>query len=108
MHAKISKNLFSIFCFLCFLVVSGQKAIEVNYVNTPLKAVLADLEEKTGLLFSYSDERIADITITKTASPLEIDAFLDYLQSTTGLVLERIGKNQIIISSPNTESTVCG
>ena len=108
MHAKSSKILFSLCCFLNLLVLSGQETIAVNYTNTPLKTVLADLEEKTGLLFSYSDERIADITITKTATSLEIDAFLDYIRSTTGLVLERIGENQVIISSPNTESTVCG
>ncbi|MEM1258897.1 MAG: TonB-dependent receptor [Bacteroidota bacterium] len=108
MHAKSNKNLFSFLCFLYFLVVTGQENIAIDYNNTPLKTVLADLEEKTGLLFSYSDERIADVTITKTATSIEIDTLLDFISSKTGLLFERIGENQVIISLPNGKSTVCG
>lgn len=108
MHVK-NKTLFSFFFFfLCFLVVSGQEIISVDFSDTPLKTVLTDLEEQTGLLFSYSDELISGITVTKTATSIEIDMFLDFISSNTGLLFERIGENQIIVSSPNDKKTVCG
>ena len=51
----------------------GQESIAVNYMDTPLKNVLLDLEKKTGLLFSFSDEIIAGKTITKTDESINLE-----------------------------------
>jgi len=86
----------------------AQENIPVDYDKAELKQVLVDIEQKTGLLFSFSDELLANKTITLTAESITISELLNTLQATSGLVFERIGENQVIISLPNNRSSVCG
>ncbi|UJH67368.1 carboxypeptidase-like regulatory domain-containing protein [Allomuricauda sp. SCSIO 65647] len=102
-------RLLSLFFPLFFLVtVSAQQTVEVDYRDTPLKSVLLDLEQKTGLLFSFSDELVADKSITKKAKSIEVNELLSFLGKTTLLSFERIGENQVIISLPDNRISVCG
>ncbi|WP_435624573.1 TonB-dependent receptor [Flagellimonas sp.] len=108
MHAK-GNRLLVIFLLLLFgLSASAQQTVEVDYRDTPLKLVLQDLEQKTDLLFSFSDEIIADKSVTTTANSISIDELLVFLSGTTNLNFERIGENQIIISLPESKVSVCG
>ncbi|MEM7380567.1 MAG: TonB-dependent receptor [Bacteroidota bacterium] len=101
---------FSIFLllYLHFLPLMAQNSIEVAYENLPLKEVLVDVEGKTGLSFSYSDELIADKSVSIDPADLSIDALLKLLMQKTGLLFEKIGESQVIISEPKTETSVCG
>ncbi|WP_299537241.1 TonB-dependent receptor [Ulvibacterium sp.] len=108
MHANRSR-FFSLFFMLFSLsTVCAQQIIEVDYTNTPLKSVLLDLEQKTGLLFSFSDELIADRSVTKTNKSIHIDELLIFLGEATQLTFERIGEKQVIISVPGQALSICG
>ncbi|MEM8506596.1 MAG: TonB-dependent receptor [Bacteroidota bacterium] len=100
--------LFLFFVFLSVIIVSAQQTVQVDYRDTPLKTVLLDLEQKTGLLFSFSDELVADKSITKKARSIALDELLVFLRKTTLLNFERIGANQVIISAPDNRISVCG
>ncbi|WP_161435216.1 TonB-dependent receptor [Poritiphilus flavus] len=93
---------------LQFLPLKAQNSIEVGYENLFLKEVLADIEEKSGLSFSYSDELIANKRVTIKPSDLSLDSILNILADDTGLLFEKIGDRQVIISVPKTETLVCG
>ncbi|MEO0570610.1 MAG: carboxypeptidase-like regulatory domain-containing protein, partial [Bacteroidota bacterium] len=96
------------FALIHFFNAYGQEDLKINYRNTSLKSVLLDLEERTDFLFSYSDETVANKTVNKTADTIGIEELLQFLGSTTGLVFEQIGENQIIISRPDNRTSVCG
>ncbi|MEM9363065.1 MAG: TonB-dependent receptor [Bacteroidota bacterium] len=86
----------------------GQETIEVNYVNTPLKKVLLDIEKKTRVLFSFSDEIIAGKIITKIDESINLEELLVFLGDSTNLSFERIGTNQVIVSAPDRLVSICG
>ena len=108
MHANRSRFLSFLFLLFCLQVVYGQQTVSVDYSNTPLKSVLLDLEQKTGLIFSFSDELIAGKSITKTGNFQDLEELLFFLAESTQLTFESIGKKQVIISAPDQTVSVCG
>ncbi|UOY06533.1 carboxypeptidase-like regulatory domain-containing protein [Muricauda sp. SCSIO 64092] len=108
MFTNGNKLLSLFFSLFSLLTVSAQQTVQVAYRDTPLKLVLQDLEQKTGLLFSFSDELVADKSITKKAKSIKVDDLLTFLGKTTLLSFERIGENQVIVSVPNNRISVCG
>ena len=108
MHVRRIRFLLILFLSLAFVTLNGQEGIAVDYRKTPLKSVLIDLEQKTGLLFSYSDELITEKQVTLSSEIIEIDALLAFLSQSTGLTFEKIGDDQVIISLPDTRISVCG
>lgn len=108
MRVKYPPLFIQVFAFLLFTMAPGQELTRIHYSNTPLVEVLQDLEEKTGLLFSYSDELIAGKNITIKEPLMGLEALLKFLGGETGLKFERIGKNQVIVSAPRNKASVCG
>ncbi|MEM9077090.1 MAG: TonB-dependent receptor [Bacteroidota bacterium] len=108
MHAKQKKTWFLLLLFFSLSIGYGQETFEVNYVNTPLKSVISDIEKKTSSLFSFSDEIIAGKTITLTTESITLKELLIFMSQSTDLTFERIGTNQIIISAPDRSLSVCG
>ena len=100
------------FTFLFFLLQFswswGQNTVQTDYKDTPLKTVLTDIEQQTGLLFSYSDEVIANKTITLIKKSVGIDQLLALLTKKTRLIFEKLGADQVIVSAPKPLDTVCG
>ncbi|MEM8999862.1 MAG: TonB-dependent receptor [Bacteroidota bacterium] len=100
------------FLFLLFSLQSsllkGQTSVTVHYEKTPLKVVLDDIEAKTALRFSYSNELISGKTVTLETALRTVDVLLTQLSNNTKLVFEKIGDNQVIISLPHTKTSVCG
>ena len=103
-HRVLSVLLFMLACS----TAQGQLTINERYQEIPLKEVLNDLEPKTGLLFSYSDELIKGLKVTLILKNPEIEGLLQQLALATGLHFEKIGVNQVIISTLNVKQTVCG
>ena len=100
-------------CILGVLIVLlthagwAQEQLQWDYDEVPLAIVLQDIEQQSDLIFSYSDAVIADKKITLKKN-LTVTELLVYLQSTTGLLFEPIGENQVIISAPDPRISVCG
>ncbi|MEM9143837.1 MAG: carboxypeptidase-like regulatory domain-containing protein, partial [Bacteroidota bacterium] len=103
-------NRFFVFFVFSFYFgwVTAQETIQVNYRNTPLKKVLLDVEAKTPLLVSYSEELVSNYRISIQEENISLDDLFEFLEQETDLRFERIGQNQIIVSQPKTTSSVCG
>ena len=99
---------------LCLLLMFGslqvfsQKTISVDYQKKALKEVLADIEEKTDLLFSYSEEIIKNKTITLVNTAISEAQLLAELTSQTRLNFEKVSNTQIIITKRSGKIAVCG
>ncbi|MDE5421554.1 TonB-dependent receptor [Ancylomarina sp. DW003] len=103
----MKKLIFLAFIFITFSAFS-QETISVNYKLKPLKEVLTNVEEKTGFLFSYSEEVVKDKFITLINSSISRAQLLSELRNLTNLKFEKISDTQIIISVPSKEINVCG
>ncbi|MET1259047.1 TonB-dependent receptor [Flagellimonas sp. DF-77] len=107
MHDSLKRFLLTGMLLAIVFVAKAQDRYTFTYNDTPLAQVLQDVEARSDLLFSYSETVIAEYRIT-LSKELTINGLLAYLQSDTGLLFEPIRTNQIIISPPDTRSTVCG
>ncbi|NAS31125.1 TonB-dependent receptor plug domain-containing protein [Flavobacteriaceae bacterium R38] len=104
----MDKKLLWTLCFLWVgIIYSQDDEITVNYNNVPLKTVLTDLEQKTEIIFSFSEEVIEAKFIDLTLKA-PITDILKRLELLTGLVFEKISDQQVIISFPSNKITVCG
>jgi len=97
----------SLFIFTSFTVFS-QEAFSVNYKQSPLKEVLIDLENKTSLLFSYSEEVIKNKTISLVNTSITEKQLLKELNKQTKLNFDKIAASQVLISAPSTKINICG
>lgn len=100
------KKLVLLFLFIGTYAFSQQ--LSVNYKNTPLKAVILDLEAKTKYTFAYSENVIADKTVSLINPKTTLDAVLSTLSRQTNLAFEKITDSQILISLPQQQIDVCG
>ncbi len=91
--------------FLVTTLSFAQQNISVSYTNTPLKEVLMDIESKTSLLFSYSQDFIVSKTITLSQENITIDKLLPLLASQTHLIFEKVSAQQVIITP---KRNICG
>ncbi|GAA4279134.1 TonB-dependent receptor [Aquimarina mytili] len=82
-----------------------QEKLTVTYTNTPLKEVLLDIESKTGILFSYSQDVIASKTITISQQETSIDDLLPVLSIQSDLIFEKVSTKQVIITQ---KKVICG
>lgn len=108
MHVNILRLALLLLFWLGGQFLIAQTIIKVNYQNTPLKQVLEDLEPKTGLLFSYSDELVRDRSISLKMETSDVTALLNTIAKTANLNFEKIGANQVIISAVDNRISVCG
>ncbi|NKI31796.1 TonB-dependent receptor [Croceivirga thetidis] len=108
MHVKKLRFFLFVFLLVQGFVLHSQSVIKVDYKNVPLKQVLEDLEPQTGLLFSYSDELVRDRSISLKMETSDVAALLNILAKTANLNFERIGANQVIITSVKSNISVCG
>lgn len=88
--------------WLSFLSVKAQqpvtdKLIDVNYQKVPLKIVLDDITQKSGLQFSYNPKVIPlDSLITYQATQTKINALIDAIFHQAGIQYEFI-ENHIVL-----------
>ncbi|TMU54626.1 TonB-dependent receptor [Flagellimonas algicola] len=99
--------------FILFLFFSScywgvaQDKISADYSAVPLKEIIKDLESKSALYFSYSEDVIADKTVSIRFEHLETDQILELLTTETGLVFERVSDTDIIITLPTLSMDIC-
>ncbi len=91
--------LYSTFCF-------AQEELTVNYNREPLKTVLTDIQNKTGYLFSFSEDLISNSTITIPSKTLKVTDLIAILEVQTGLDFQTISEKKIIIKT--LKINVCG
>ncbi len=92
-----------VFLFVLWLPLLAQDA------PMPLRSVLAGLEKKYGVSFTYADQTISGLTLAPPATSLDLPAALAYLQQQTGLVFQQLDDRFITISRPATALIdVCG
>jgi hypothetical protein len=100
--------------FLClvgllfFMGVHAQERLGIQHVERPLKTVLQDIESQTGVLFSFSEEVIKNITVTIEESNISLTDAIALIAAQTGLLLERVSEKQIILKKKSTQISVCG
>ena len=107
MHVDRFRSILGVLVVLLSPTGWAQEQLQWDFDEAPLAIVLQDIEQRSDLIFSYSDAVIANKKITLKKN-LTVTALLAYLQSTTGLLFEPIGENQVIISAPDPRISVCG
>lgn len=100
------KNIICLLFGLLSFFTYAQQTFIVNYNQKPLKEVLIDVEEKSQLLFSYSEEVIKLKTITLVNNSINETQLLTELRNQTQLNFEKVSNNQIIITVPAID--ICG
>lgn len=95
----------SVIICLSSLNLFAQELHSVKYENEELSVVLTDIEAKTGIIFSFSQELVAQKKVTMVFDAINIDELLNEIANKTGLSFERISDRQIVITQ-NME--VCG
>lgn len=91
---------------LLFLTLSSASAQLVKAHPVPLTNVLAQLEQKHGVTFSYLDQTVSRIDIAPPPEHLSIEKKIAYLRQLTGLTFAFQDATHIAISAPKAEPTL--
>lgn len=102
------KNILLIAFLLLCPLLQGQKTIEASYSGLPLKTVLEDLESKTEIVFSYSEQLIKNLQVTIASGKYTISEIMARISEQTGLVLEVLSAGQIIVRKQGQSKDLCG
>lgn len=86
----------------------AQELIGISHTQSPLRVVLQDIESKTGVIFSFSEEVIKNISVTIEQPSITLNQALTLIAEQTGLILERISDKQIILRRKFVKISVCG
>ncbi len=80
--------------------------IELEYDATSLEEVINQLESRYGLLFSYKEEDIQNISITYRAAGEDLNTFLTNILQNTTLSFEILDDNYVLLTSkkPSTDT----
>ena len=92
---------------LWFLGAKAQQ-MDLKHNNSPLKEVIQDIESKTGLLFSFSEAVIENISLSIERSNISLTEVLTLISQRTGLILEQVSPKQIIVRRNTQKTTFCG
>ncbi len=94
----------SIFFLFFFTFGMGQPAS-----RTPLKKILANLENRYRITFSYADDNIAAISVIPPTANLNLQEALDHLRASTGLLFVQLNERFVVISLAGKDSkNICG
>ncbi|MEP2509160.1 MAG: TonB-dependent receptor [Reichenbachiella sp.] len=94
--------------FLLFTISKyaySQQLLSGSYKDKELQLVLSDIESKTDIIFSYSKELIGSMKITLNYKEVTIDELVKVISYETGLQLEQLSSQQIIITQ---NKQICG
>lgn len=83
----------------------AQQQFSGDFDNKSLGEVLKQIESESGVIFSYAEKLVADKKITVAYNQIGLDELLDLLGSKSGLKLEKVSNQQIIITQ---NKTICG
>ncbi|MEA1786523.1 TonB-dependent receptor [Arenibacter sp. GZD96] len=97
--------LMGLFFFVC---LNAQERITLNHDQSPLRLVLQDIESKTGILFSFSEEVVKNLSVTILQTNITLTDALNRIEAQTNLVLERISDQQVILRKKMTVTSICG
>lgn len=82
------KSRLLLFCFmLCFLKVSAQKKIKINYQSKSLVAVLSDLEQNFYIKFSYSTEIVDKQHISLKSDQASLQDVFSAIENQTNIYI---------------------
>lgn len=100
-----------ILCLIGLLVLphlQAQERIGIQHVQSPLRLVLQDIESKTDVIFSFSEEMIKNLSVTIDRTNISLSEAIALISEQTGLILERISDKQIILRKKSDNISVCG
>ena len=86
--------LYVVFFFFIVFPCRGQTDEEEKQ---PLISVLKQLEIRYGISFSYADENLSDKTIKFPPVDLSLEALLNYLETHTDLIFNRLNDFSVVI-----------
>lgn len=92
------KGYLSFLLSLIATMTCAQTQLQLTYEETPLKEVLADIESKTDLIFSFDGDLVEQSTITLPSSNLTVDEALNLLSEQSALKFEKISDQQVIVA----------
>ncbi len=117
-HFKINyllkENLTFLFLFLSFTAVAQQQQIDFVLKETkPLSAVLLQLEQENGLLFSFKEEDVREIMIDPVSIKGELSLGLEQLLKNSGLDFKLVDKQFVVLikkeeQTPSETLSMCG
>lgn len=90
------------------LSVHAQHLITGSYTDEPLRIIIAELEEKYDLVFSYTDNSIYEEKITVHLNHNSLSEALETLFEHTLIDFDQIDDSYIVLKSRLVESTLCG
>jgi hypothetical protein len=102
---------FYLVLLLFFLVASvysqqniADKTISVNYGNKPLKKVIKELHDNSGILFTYSEDMLPINSLISLSGQHKLSVILDKICIQSGIQYTIID-NQVVLHKKNTANT---
>lgn len=95
-----------IFCLLLLVgnIVNAQKNVD----KIPLTTIIKTIEKQFNIKFSYAVEDIANVTLEKPSSTLNLQQTIDYLNVKLPLNFKALDSRYITISVLNKTFSICG
>ena len=102
------RKLLCLFGFFLMSHLQAQELIGIHHVQSPLRLVLQDIESKTDVIFSFSEEVIKNVSVTIEKNNISLSDAVALISEQTGLILERVSDKQIILRKKSDKLSVCG
>ena len=101
----VSKSFLTSLFFLFF----GTMGAAQDKEKQPLQNILAELEHRFDIVFTYADDNIAGISIIPPSEQSDLAETLSHLNQSTGLFFQQLNERFVTISKPKAESAdICG
>ncbi|PIA79365.1 hypothetical protein BFR04_00495 [Gaetbulibacter sp. 4G1] len=81
-----------------FTIGNTQQKLNYSYVEKPLASVIADIQNESGVIFSFANAIIEGKQITLSEKDISLDELLVILEDQTGLKFKKVSESQIIIT----------
>lgn len=102
------RKLLCLFGLLLLPHLHAQELVSMQHFQSPLRLVLQDIESKTDVIFSFSEEVIKNLSVTIEKNNISLSEAIALISEQTGLILERVSDKQIILRKKSDKISVCG
>jgi hypothetical protein len=90
------------------LTIVSNKSVAQNTEKLPLEGFLVTLEEQFNVVFTFADENVQGIFITKPPNGLSLDTVLAELEKQTDLEFEKLNSRYIAIKKRRSDIIISG
>lgn len=91
-----------------FLLFIASHGLSQTHGKQSLQKVLAVLENRYDITFTYADDNIAGVSVTPPSDKFNLAEALRYLQQSTGLHFQQLNERFVTISKAEGSQEICG